>query len=341
MNANFSHRLYPYIYKNRFYNYKDEHRRQVYLYTLYMLCASKFNRYINNIVIDPRKWRKESNIPSKSKKLIITWIGHCTFLIQVNNINILTDPIFNSASFLFPRVIKPGIMLENIPKIDYVLLSHNHRDHMDASSLKYLYKKYKPLFLVAQGDAQWFKKRGMDSVFEYMWWEKYHHTFSNISNINTKNITNIDSRLEFTFVPAYHWSQRGVFDFNKSLWGGWVVQTDKQTIFFAGDTGYSKHFKSIYQEFESIDYALLPIGPCEPHDHMIHSHLNAEQAGQAFLDLQAKHFIPMHWGTYYFGLDLLEAPVKRLMAWWQKQRFNRKYNKLSIPKIGESLCESL
>ncbi len=266
-------------------------------------------------------WLAPSKIARYSNEPIITWIGHSTFLIQINKKNILTDPIFGSASIFFPRILPPGIEPHKLPKIDYVVISHNHLDHMDSKSLTFL-RDINPniTILVPEGDQHWFKKRNFKNVFGSAWWKK--HVFGPLS---------------FTFLPAFHWSQRGLFDRNKSLWGSWMIQAQDQSIYFAGDTAYSHHFKAIAKEFKNIDIAIMPIGPCEPRKYMFDTHVNAEESGEAFLDLNAQQFIPMHWGTFHFGIDTFETPVKRIQRWWKKNRSILKNKTLSIPKFGESL----
>lgn len=322
------HRIYPIIYKNRFYNYEGESKTEFLFHTLKMLCQSKYYRYKNKSIVDVSQWHQESQPVQRSEDLIITWIGHSTLLIQIAGVNIITDPIFKGASLLYPRILPPGVALSNLPPLDFVLLSHNHRDHMDASTLYKLQSHQGLTFLVPQGDKKWFRKHGFNNVNENMWWDK--KIYTSAYNDDGK------ARIEFTFVPAYHWSQRGIFDYNKSLWGGWIIKCKDTVIFFGGDTAYSHHFKSIGEEFPQIDCAILPIGPCEPRGSMIASHLNSEDAGQAFLDVKARHFIPMHWGTFYFGLDEYSTPIDRLHAWWNKQKFDNSYN-LHAVKAGESI----
>jgi L-ascorbate metabolism protein UlaG (beta-lactamase superfamily) len=248
----------------------------------------------------------------------ITWIGHASFLISINGVTILTDPVFGDLTFLLQRFSKPGIAFEQLPKIDIVLLSHNHRDHMDSVTLKALYTKTGCHFYVPFGDKQWFDSRGMaDRVTECMWWQE----------ITTPQ------GLKLAFLPARHWSQRGLFDRNKSLWGSWMIQ---ESIYFGGDTAYSDHFKEIAHYFPDIEVALLPIGPCEPRKWMRTTHMDAADAGKAFLDLGARIFIPMHWGTYGFGIDDLMLPVTRLNDWWKQQNIKNNKQILSILACGQS-----
>jgi N-acyl-phosphatidylethanolamine-hydrolysing phospholipase D len=162
------------------------------------------------------------------------------------------------------------------------------------------------------------KRTIQDLVVEHTWWQKY---------------TMLNQSITCTFLPASHWSQRGFFDKNKSLWGGWMIMSKDYCIYFAGDTAYDDHFVNIAQQFTDIDIALLPIGPCEPRKWIQHSHMNALEAGQAFIDLKARHFIPMHWGTFYFGVDAFDAPMQQLKQWVNAN--HAAYN-VHILKIGES-----
>ncbi len=259
---------------------------------------------------------------------IITWIGHSTFLIQVGGINIMTDPIFGNASFLYPRLLPPGIHQRDLPEIDYILLSHNHRDHMDSASLMYLNSVYPSAkILVPDGDKEWFTKRDVHAVTECTWWQWYRFN------------SQLFDAIKFTFVPAAHWSQRGLFDKNKSLWGGWMIECGPHTIYFAGDTAYAHHFKMIGEVFKNIDIAILPIAPCEPREWMKRTHIDPIQAGQAFLDLKARHFVPMHWGTFSLGTDYFELPIELLKQWWQKNKRQLADCYLHIVKAGQPMSE--
>lgn len=328
------HFLRPFFRSGRFYNnFKEQElvSRQSYLETIMYLLGS-FYKEVKMVIKsaktgqarlpkDVLSWLAPSKIARYSNEPVITWIGHSTFLIQINKKNILTDPIFGAPSIFFPRILPPGIEPQKLPKIDYVVISHNHLDHMDSRSLTFLRDANPNIqILVPEGDQDWFKKRNFKNVLGSIWWKKQH--FDQIS---------------FTFLPAYHWSQRGIFDRNKSLWGSWMIQTKDQSIYFAGDTAYSHHFKAISREFKQIDIAIMPIGPCEPRKYMFDTHVNAKEAGEAFLDLNAQQFIPMHWGTFHFGVDLFETPVKQIQRWWKKNKSILKNKELLIPKFGESL----
>lgn len=305
---------------NRFYNNNHNYPESLLFKTALTVLQSLRNRAkrVPKVLSD---WYTCSIPATCAVEPVITWIGHATFLIQIENVNIITDPIFGDASLLYRRVLPPGIALNQLPLIDVILLSHNHRDHMDTASLVAIKKQFpKAYVLVPVGDKQWFDLRGFSHVSELGWWEQY----------KIKNIT-------FTFLPATHWSQRGLFDKNRSLWGSWMIQSANSTIYFAGDTAWDSHFYEIKSYFNTIDTALMPIGPCEPEDTMQHSHISAVQAGQAFLDLDANNFIPMHWGTFLFGVDHFLTPVERIQSWWQENSHLLTNKRLYIAKVGQNI----
>lgn len=259
----------------------------------------------------------------RSVEPVITWIGHATFLIQINNINIVTDPVFFGLTMVYPRQSPVGIRLEDLPPIDLVIISHTHRDHLDEDSIKFINNAFKPRFLVPKGAKQWFLDSACENVMEFTWAEK------------TAYQQNDQFPCEFYFLPSVHWCNRGLFDINTALWGSWMIVSDNFKIYFAGDSAYSEHFKTIGTIFENIDVALLPIGPNEPRNLMEHSHVSAQEAYQAFIDLNARIFIPMHWGTFRLGTDAFIDPITLLSNSWNRDK-NRAANKtLKIVKFGE------
>lgn len=315
-----SRRLQPHRKANKFFNEPGETFSNVFGHTALML-GHLLKNFKKRRPKNPDRWHAPATPPARSKELLITWIGHASFLLQVDNINILLDPTFFNSSCLFPRILPPGLMPEELPTIDYVLLSHNHRDHMDKRSLKAIYEvSPKAVYMVPEGDKLWFERYGLsqDQVHEYSWWES-----GTAKGVN------------FTFLPAYHWSQRSLFDRNRSLWGSWMIEIAGQTIYFGGDTANWHHFGQIAKQFPVIDVALMPIGPCEPRKWMEKSHLSPEQAGEAFLTLNAKHFIPMHWGTFYFGVDYYEQPIERMSEWWQNNLSKLDGKVFHLNKMGE------
>ncbi len=318
-------RLFPHKEGGRFYTFKGEKPESLMLATIPAFIQSLFNRQ-ERMACRVKEWVARNKPLHTSIEPVITWIGHATFLIQLGGLNILTDPIFGSPSFLYPRVLPPGIEMQELPPIDVVLLSHNHPDHMDSTTLLELKKRNPNMtVLVPKGDKAWFDARRFDSVKECMWWDQ---------EIIRRDGVSIDA----IFLPSCHWSRRGIFDLNKSLWGSWMIRSHNYVIYFAGDTAYYKHFREIGNEFPNINAALMPIGPCEPENHMLHLHINAEQAGEGFLELGAQHFIPMHWGTFAFGKDFFSMPVERMKSWWRKNDHLIGPKLLHIVKAGQALA---
>lgn len=340
MNTQKSHKIVPFIKKNRYYNHAHDTVESLFFATIPAFLKSIPNRKKRRQAATS-EWvvthqREESSVAPR-----ITWIGHSTFLIQMGGINIITDPIFGNASFFFPRILAPGITPDALPKIDVVILSHNHLDHTDLASLKAL-KHYNPgiTILSPVGDKKFLNKHGFASVIEHEWWQ-------------THSICNEQGTIEFAFVPAHHWSARGIFDRNKSLWGSWMIthktseilmsahgeegsKSLSRTIYFGGDSAYAHHYHHIATEFPRIHAALMPIAPCEPDPSMRKSHMDAKEAVQAFIDLKADHFIPMHWGTFPFGVDTFEGPLHRLHAAWKHHKLDEKEKVLTVLKVGQS-----
>ena len=230
----------------------------------------------------------------------IIWIGHSTFLIKKSGIVILTDPVFSDRASPFKnigpeRLIPPAIPLNQLPKIDFITVSHNHYDHLDIDSLKKI-SELNPdaVFLVPEGDLRLLKRKRIDNAYEFNWWE----TFS------TEGLT-------FTFTPVQHWSKRGLFDRNKSLWGGWYMNFNDYGMYHAGDTGYSNDFIDTKLKLGAPKYAFIPIGAYNPEWFMAESHVNPEDAIQVMLDLEAEKAFGMHWGTFALtDEDTLEPPAR-------------------------------
>lgn len=340
-------RLSPIRKENRYFNTDTDHIESLLFQTLPSFILSLYGRRKRQPE-NKSDWIAQDIPLISSQEPVITWIGHASFLIQVGGLNILTDPIFGNASAFFPRLLPPGIALAQLPSIDFVLISHNHRDHCDLRSLHALKKTHPQMhILVAEGDKKWLIRKGFSKVDEFAWWQKHTH-----------------NAVEFTFLPAHHWSAQGMFDRNCSLWGSWMIssakknfsiahheliqenkhsnslesslQSDRQYIYFAGDTSYSDHFNHIAKEYPLIDVALMPIAPEFPHPSMRKSHIDSHQAIQAFVDLKAKSFVPMHWGTFAFGTDTFLGPIERLQKAWYMQELHTHKN-LIIPKVGQRL----
>lgn len=307
---------FPLSVNGRFANFKDERHESVFLRSLVMFVQSWCLR--RKKTVDVVSWLENRDTDFLLPTRFIQWIGHASFLIKINELTIITDPVFGDLSFLFKRILPAHYSFDSVPFVDIILISHNHRDHMDAASLHALRLKNPKLkVLVPYGDNYWFTSRGYN-VQEYIWWE---------STVFANHATTI------TFLPAIHWSQRGLFDRNRSLWGSWMIQHQESTIYFAGDTAYGSHFEEIAGHFDVINYALMPIGPCDPHHWMKVSHMNAEEAVEAFLQIKADFFIPMHWGAYWFGIDEFITPIERLLSYWKKSQL--KQEQLHVLKVGQ------
>ena len=229
------------------------------------------------------------------------WIGHSTFLIKKEGLTILTDPIFSDRAspfgFIGPkRLIPPAINISALPRIDVITVSHNHYDHLDISSLRKLSKLFpEALFFVPNGDKRLLNKNNIKNVHEFDWWNSF----------KVKNF-------EFTFTPVQHWSKRGLFDRNRSLWGGWHIKHNDYSIFHAGDTGYSNDFVQTRLRLGAPKYAFIPIGAYDPEWFMSDSHVNPEEAVQIMLDLEAEKGFGMHWATFTLTDENTIEPKIRL-----------------------------
>ena len=233
----------------------------------------------------------------------VTFVNHSTFLIQMNGVNILTDPIWSKRASPFrwlgpARVRKPGIEFSDLPEIHIVLISHNHYDHLDIDTLKALSKRFDPVVLVAAGDKRLVESTGFNRVFEFDWWEKIQ----------------IYPGFEMTFTPAQHFSARSLFDRRCSLWGGYMITMADQRIYFGGDSGYSSHFAEIKRRLGSPDIAFLGIGAYEPRWFMKPMHMNPMEAVKAHNDLGSAQSIGMHFGTFHMSAESIDQPLADLKS---------------------------
>lgn len=258
------------------------------------------------------KWienKSKPQIPSRldEGKVAATWVNHASFLLQTKNFNFLTDPLWSErtspVSFAGPKRFRnPGIKLEELPQIHFVVVSHNHYDHMDLATLTELNKKFKPVFIVPLGNAQYFEDMEGAQVVELDWWQSH-------------SVTREGSTAKITLVPAQHWSSRSLTDRRKALWGGYVVEANSKKVFFSGDSGYSKNlFSKIGETWNGIDLALLPLGAYEPRWFMKEQHMNPEESVQVHLDIKSKMSVAMHYGAFQLSDELFEQPEQDLIA---------------------------
>jgi L-ascorbate metabolism protein UlaG (beta-lactamase superfamily) len=256
-----------------------------------------------------------------SNQAQITWIGHSTFLIQIEGINILTDPIFSDycgpSSFLgIKRVTPPGVPFEKLPPIHAVLISHNHYDHLDAPTVKRLGSG--PTYFVPLGIARWFEKRKIKNVVEMDWWQ-----------------THSLQGLKFHSVPLQHFSNRTPFDRNETLWSGWMVETKSAKIFFAGDTGYSPVFKEIGDRFGPIQISIIPIGAYRPRWFMSPVHVDPPEAIKILKDIHSQIAIAGHWGTFKLSDEPLGEPPVYLRKVMKENGIDER--QFILMKFGETM----
>ncbi|WP_343672398.1 MBL fold metallo-hydrolase [Chitinophaga sp.] len=242
----------------------------------------------------------------------LTFVNHATFLIQLPGINILTDPVWakrvSPVSWFGPmRVRTPGIKMEELPVIHLVIISHNHYDHLDLETLKKLGKRFSPKVLVPVGDKALVESVGIKDVQELDWWESVQ--------------LNPDTRI--TFTPAQHSSRRGLLDKDRSLWGSYFIQSNKHSVYFGGDAGYSTHYKEIKKRLGAPEFALLGIGVYEPNWFMKPMHMNPAEAVAAYMDLDAKLGIGMHFGTFQLASEEYDQPQKELKAALEKMKISQ------------------
>ncbi|MCZ8238081.1 MAG: MBL fold metallo-hydrolase [Leptospiraceae bacterium] len=252
----------------------------------------------------------------------VTWIGHASSLIQWEGLNILTDPIWSErcspVSWAGPkRYTQPGIDMDNLPKIDLVVISHNHYDHMDLDTLLELEKRFSPTFIAGLGSKKFLQDAGLTHVLEMDWWDEV--------LVQGKRVI---------FTPTQHFSARGIFDRDETLWGSYAFIGSKSKIYFAGDTGYFKGFKEIGEKFGGFDLAILPIGAYNPRWFMEPVHVDPSQSVQAFMDLKANYMMPMHYKTFVLSDEALDQPLKSTMDNFQRKGIDKK--RLLALNIGES-----
>ena len=261
-----------------------------------------------------------------------TWIGHASVLVQMGGIHLLTDPVLSErvspVSFAGPkRAVPPGLSAAELPRIDAVVISHNHYDHLDAPTVATLAAQPggPPLFVVPLGLKAWFAGLGIANVVELDWWQS--------ARVGA---------VEIVLVPAQHWSGRSFADRMETLWGGYAVFAPDFQLFFAGDTGYSKDFADVRRRFAArhgaadrgFDLALLPIGAYEPRWFMKEQHIDPAEAVQIHLDLAARRSVGIHWGTFSLTDEALDVPPRALAA--ERQRRGIAEEAFSVMAIGET-----
>lgn len=230
----------------------------------------------------------------------VTWIGHSSLLIQMGQVTFLTDPVWSDRPSPIPfigpsRFVEPGVAIDDLPPIDFVLISHNHYDHLDLPTLKVLARRNAGTkFFVPLGNAEVLRKHGITRVEELDWRQ-------------SKEFLGV----MVYCLPAQHWSKRSLADDNRALWASWAVIGSDKRFYFAGDTGYFSGFKRIGRQLGPFDLAAVPIGAYEPRQMMRDSHMNPEEAVSAARDLKADKALAMHFGTFDLSDEPLAEPPQR------------------------------
>jgi L-ascorbate metabolism protein UlaG (beta-lactamase superfamily) len=231
-----------------------------------------------------------------------TFVGHSTFFLRTAAATLVTDPVFTTHAGPFgrsgPRRVRPpAIPIDRLPPVSVVLVSHNHYDHLQPSSLRALRDTCDPVFVTALGLEGFLRRIGLTKVKELDWWESHDAGSASI-----------------TAVPAQHFSARTPFDRNRTLWCGFIVRSGDATIYFAGDTGYSPQFAEIGRRFPTIDLALVPIGAYEPRWFMQPMHVNPAEAVRIHRDVGPRVALGMHFGTFRLTDEGIDDPLRALEA---------------------------
>lgn len=235
----------------------------------------------------------------------LTWIGHASFLLQLDGHNLLFDPIFSKRASPFrllgpARLVPAAPSLDELPPIDAVLISHDHYDHLDEPSVRGLHERFGAAlqWVIPLAYTDWFNQRGIETVVELDWWQSV-----------------ALGPLRITATPAQHWTRRGRHAFER-LWCSFMVEGATRRVYFGADSGYCPGFREIGDRFGSCDVAMLPIGAYEPRWFMRSAHMNPEEAVQSCVDVNATIMVPMHWGTFRLtDEDMLEPPQRARAAW--------------------------
>ena len=241
--------------------------------------------------------------PSLSGKTAVTFIGHSTFLLQQPNLNLLTDPIFSERASPFSwvgpkRARPPAVKLTELPRMHVVLISHNHYDHLDLPTLRWLAREHQPQFITMLGNKAWLEKRGVKNVVELDWWQT-HQARRGLEVIGT---------------PAQHFSARWPWDRGQTLWGGFALKTPTGKFYFAGDSGYNQTFKEIGARLGPFDLALIPIGAYEPRWFMQPVHCTPEEAVKIHQAVGSRQSWAMHFGTFQLADEGIDDPAIALAA---------------------------
>ena len=252
----------------------------------------------------------------------IVWLGHASFYICIGGIRILTDPVFGNI-FGRDRLCSLPFSPADIKNLDFILLSHVHQDHADMPSMSYLrHRNAQTTYLCGLGAGELIQEwTGSERIQEAGWFQQYDTTALYKS-----------SNIEIYYLPARHWSRRGLFDANRQLWGSFIIRANGKTVFWGGDSGYGSHFKIVRQLFGDVDVCIAGVGAFKPEWFMAQNHTSPMNAVRAADDMGARTFIPMHYGTFELGDESVGEPVRILES---IRDSGRAKTAIRIPRVGE------
>jgi N-acyl-phosphatidylethanolamine-hydrolysing phospholipase D len=285
----------------RFENPSGPVRRAGPLVTVPFLLRRVFARLRDPVGLPERVKPEVDALRRPSRNPSVTWVGHSTLLVRIGGVNFLTDPIWSdragptrfTSGF---RYLAPGLELADLPRIDFVVISHNHYDHLDLPSLRRLAADHpEALFLVPLANGELLRDHGIDRVIELDWGGR--HQMGDVT---------------IYCLPAHHWSRRGLRDQRRALWASWAVTSPDRRFYFAGDTGEFQGFRAVGEELGPFDLVALPIGAYEPQAMMRPFHLDPEQAVRAALALSARRIVGIHYGTFDLSDEPTDEPPRRL-----------------------------
>jgi L-ascorbate metabolism protein UlaG (beta-lactamase superfamily) len=289
---------------------------------------------------DLLKWQRETN-PQKAEKKTdtfrlkvtknsdflnndddcVVWLGHATFFIRLNGVRILTDPVLESPSALMKRYSALPVAVSELKDMDYIIVSHDHRDHCDEKSLKTLAPQ--------NPNATYLTGLGLDTLL---------YDFTKSPTIQAagwyQTYQTDTSKVEIIYLPARHWARRYLNDTNKNLWGAYLIRANGKSIYFGSDSGYGTHYQDFAKYFGGVDVALLGVGAYKPEWFMSASHAGPKDAVQAAHEMKAKRMIPMHYGTF----DLSDEPLGdcyRELQILQKKQENQQL--IVLAGVGERI----
>jgi len=287
---------------------------------------------------DLLKWQREPN-PQKAEKKTdtfrlkvtknsdflnnnedcVVWLGHATFFIRLNGVRILTDPVLESPSALMKRFSELPVAVSELKDMDYIIVSHDHRDHCDEKSLKTLAPQ--------NPNATYLTGLGLDTLLNNFTQSPHIQAAGWYQTYQTDT-----SKIEIIYLPARHWGRRYLNDTNKNLWGAYLIRANGKSIYFGSDSGYSTHYQDFAKYFGGVDVALLGVGAYKPEWFMSASHAGPKDAVRAAHEMKAKRMVPMHYGTF----DLSDEPLGDCYRSLQKlQKEPQNQGLIQLAGVGE------